>query len=280
MNPKSLQSRIGIGATDELSLRVSVGALVRVLFEHPIDGEWMLALERKATFWSRQDEHSVDVKAQPFGGALRIHDRMPLQNLIGDFHFDSEESRSEQDFRLFIRPTAWEILREFCSQQLRYEKDAVLESDPLRELTEEFAGTLKVNLQPDQFTYQAVGIVVEDHPSATEYFHARGYPTARIYRIFEARILDLSLASALTRNSEDCSDDDLRDLALQDSQKGGSGRANAVLTLPLRAINDFYLTIPPEARNRPIWFQDQQLDETVTAILEGVTVPKYQRLPS
>ncbi len=37
------------GAAGELSLRVSVATLVRVLFEHPRDGEWMLALERKAT---------------------------------------------------------------------------------------------------------------------------------------------------------------------------------------------------------------------------------------
>ena len=37
----------GIGATNELSLRVSVAMLVRVLFKNPRDGEWMLALERK-----------------------------------------------------------------------------------------------------------------------------------------------------------------------------------------------------------------------------------------
>jgi hypothetical protein len=37
------------GAAGKLSLRVSVATLVRVLFEHPLDGELMLALERKAT---------------------------------------------------------------------------------------------------------------------------------------------------------------------------------------------------------------------------------------
>ena len=37
----------GIGATDELSLRLSVATLVRVLFENPKDRELMLALERK-----------------------------------------------------------------------------------------------------------------------------------------------------------------------------------------------------------------------------------------
>ena len=40
---------IGIGATAELSLRVSVATLVRVLIQNPNDDELMLALERKAT---------------------------------------------------------------------------------------------------------------------------------------------------------------------------------------------------------------------------------------
>ena len=40
---------IGVGATDELSLRVSVATLVRVLFKNPSDDELLLALERKAT---------------------------------------------------------------------------------------------------------------------------------------------------------------------------------------------------------------------------------------
>src|SRR5688500_121371 len=47
MKTKAIVSEVGIGATDELSLRVSVAALVRVLFEHPDDGTLMLAIERK-----------------------------------------------------------------------------------------------------------------------------------------------------------------------------------------------------------------------------------------
>ena len=35
----------GIGATNDLNLRVSVATLVRVLFENPRDGQLMLALE-------------------------------------------------------------------------------------------------------------------------------------------------------------------------------------------------------------------------------------------
>jgi hypothetical protein len=48
--------------------------------------------------------------------------------------------------------------------------------------------------------------------------------------------------------------------------------------MPVEEINDFYKTIPVEARNQPILFQTHHLDETVGAILEGVPVPKYRRL--
>ena len=268
----------GIGATDELSLRVSVGALVRLLFEKPWDRELMLALERKATLLDREHGHVVDVKSQPFGGAIQLLDVGALRKRIGHFHFDSEESRAEQDFRIFIRPAEWRTVREFCLGHLGQLNDPVLETDPTRELMEEFADTLGIKPERDQFTLRAVGTIVEDHPSATEYIYARGYPTARIYRIFEAHILDSSLASLMIRNSETCSDQDLGELALEDFRKGGHGRANAVLTLPFEEINASYLAVPLEARNSPTWFQDHQLDETVAAVLEGVSVPKYRRL--
>jgi hypothetical protein len=277
MKTKSFSSEIDIGATDALSLRVSVAALVRVLFEHPDDGDLMLALERKATLLKEDGRHIVDVKAQPFGGALRIRAMEPLQNLIDDFHFDSEESRSEQDFRLFIRPSAWKALRDFCLQQFSHEKDAVLESDPTRELTEEFADSLGIRLKRDQYICQAVGTVVEAQPSATEFIHAVGYATARMYRIFEVHIQDLSLADAMLNNSKSDSDQDLYELALADFRHGGPGRANAVLILPFQNINAFYKAIPSEARNKPVSFQNHLLDETVTAILHDVAAPKYRR---
>jgi hypothetical protein len=278
MKTKSFSSEIGIGATDELSLRVSVGVLVRVLFKHPDNGKWMLALERKATLLESETGHVVDVKSQPFGGALRLLDLRALQKQISDFHFDSEESHAEQDFRIFIRPSEWEAVRAFCLKLFDQINDSVLESDPTRELAEEFADALNINLKPDQYTVQAIGTILEDHPSATEYIHAKGFPTVRIYRIFEARILDHSLAFAMIENSESCSDQALRQRALQNSRNGEIGKANAVLTLPFQEITASYLAISSEARNQPVFFQNYQLDETVTAVLEGVTVSKYRRL--
>lgn len=278
MKAKSLYSEIGTGATDELSLRVSVATLVRVLFHHPNDGKLMLALERKATLLEEDDQCFVDIKAQPFGGAIYIHDTKVLQDFISEFHFDSEGSRAGHDFRLFIRPSDWETIREFCLQQFSQMEDSVLESDPEREIAEEFAETLGINIRPDQYIYQPVGTILENDPFPTENFHARGYATVRIYRTFEARILDPAVIAVLLENSENCSDENLRELTLQDSQQGKPGRANAVLTLPFREINDFYTGIPLEARNQPVFFQNHQLDETVAAVLEGVTVPKYRKV--
>ena len=67
-------------------------------------------------------------------------------------------------------------------------------------------------------------------------------------------------------------------LALEDAQNGGKGRANAILALPLKRICDVYLAMSPNERNAPILFEENRLDETVPAVLEGITVPKYQRL--
>jgi hypothetical protein len=83
---------IGVGATAELNVRVSVATLVRVLFKKPNNDELMLALERKATLRRTEDGGEVRVKSQPFGGAIRILDLSAMQDLVGDFHFDSARS--------------------------------------------------------------------------------------------------------------------------------------------------------------------------------------------
>jgi hypothetical protein len=277
MTDQRFKTDISIGATDELSLRVSVATLIRVLFEHPKDGEVRLALERRATLHDAALRRAVEVKSQPFGGAIRIHDPGPLQSLIGNFHFDSEESRAVQDFRILIRPSTWKAVRQFCIRHFNIADDSVLETDARRELEEEFTETMGISLKPEQYTCQAVGTVIEDRPTPTANFYARDFPTVRIYRIFQARILDDSLAGALVMNSESHSNDHLRERALQDARHHGNGWANAVLTLPLRPISAFYEATSPDARNRPVVFQGHLLDETVAALLENVTVPKYQR---
>ena len=264
----------GIGATDELSLRVSVATLARVVFQHPDNGEWMLAVERKATL----HKEKVEVKSQPFGGAIRILDLDAIHNLIGDFHFDSERSRIERDFRLFIRPSSWSVLREFCIQHFSRVDDPILETDPARELIEEFHDALGISLQPEQYVSKPMTTVVEDEAAPTDNIHGQGLPTVRVYRIFEAHITDAALIESMLKNSADISHEDLCRLARNASQKNGEDRANAILTLPLKRISDFYLNIPLKERNAPILFEDQRLDETVSTVLDGIAAPKYRRI--
>jgi len=268
----------GIGPTKDLNLRVSVAILVRVLFENPGNSEWMLALERKATLHEAENGRVVEVRAQPFGGAIRILDLSAIQTLTRDFHFDTERSLSEQDFRILIRPSAWEKVREFCIEQFKQAADLVIETDPARELAEEFADALKINLQREQYACSPVATVVENEAAPTDNINTKGFPTVRVYRVFEAIISDCALAYHIMKNSESFSDQHLRDLAFVDAQNGGKGRANAMLVLPLIPLTDHYLSLPPENRNAPILFESHRLDETVSAILDGINTPKYQKL--
>ena len=278
MTSGPLQEEIGVGLTNELSLRVSVAALVRVLYEDPNDGALLLALERKATLQKQSDGSSVEITVQPFGGALRILDHSLLEQAIGDFHFDSQRSRAEQDFRIFIRPAGWQALQDFCVQQFAEPSSAALETGPERELTEEFISTMRLNLAPEQWTCEPVGTVIESAPAPTVNAYSQGSLTARIFRVFEARITDATLASQMTIASRRHSNPDLEKLAREDVLRGGRGWANTVLTLPWHPLLSLYGTLPPETLNRTLAYQGHWLHETVAALLEGVNVPKYRRL--
>lgn len=274
---KPNHAEIGVGATEDLNLRVSAATLVRVLFKNPRDGNLMLALERKATLREAEKERLVEIKSQPFGGAIRVLELRALRERIGDFHFDSEWSRSEQDFRIFIRPSAWETVREFCIEHFSRVDSPVLETDPGRELAEEFADALKINLRQDQYIHKPVATVVEDDPAPTKNIHAKGILTVRVYRIFEATISDPLLVHTIMANSESLSHQDLCDLALEDAQNGGKGRANAILALQMKFIRNIYLAMSPKERLGPILFEKNLLDETVPVVLDGIAIPKYQR---
>lgn len=123
---------VGVGATAELSLRVSVATLVRVFLKNPDDDELVLALERKATLRRAEDGLEVRVKSQPFGGAIRVLDLSTVHDVVGDFHFDSGRSQAERDFRIFIRPSSWSSLREFCLEHIVLDDDPILETSPRR----------------------------------------------------------------------------------------------------------------------------------------------------
>jgi hypothetical protein len=274
MMPKAHE--IGIGPTAELSLRASVATLVRVLFKNPNDDELMLALERRATLRGTEGGGAVRVKSQPFGGAIRIFDVRTICDLLGDFHFDSERSRAEQDFRIFIRPSAWSLLREFCLEHISLDDDLILETIPTRELVEEFAETLGIDLQPEQYFCGPVATVVENKATSTEHIYARATPTVRVYRIYEASITDVFFLHVMLRRSAGLSHQGLSELAIADAQKGGKGKASAVLALPWKRLQSIYRAMLPATRNFPVMFESNRLDSTVAAILEEIAVPRYQ----
>ena len=262
-------------STEIKQLRASVATYNRVLFLHPDTGLQMLALERQGTVL---EDGSVSVRGQPFGGSIHILNPTPLQKIIGKIQFDSERSKNEQDFRILIPPSKWELIKEYCLRHLKDDEDIDLETEPDRELTEEFFETIKAKLNPGQYTVQPQGFVIENNPVRSENAYARGQLTVHLYRIYEVQIVDPTLCRILLTISHLYSDQDVAALAQQDADNYGKGRFNTVLTLPLESVTSTYLTLGPDERYREISVEQHALDESVLAILPGVDVPQYQRM--
>jgi hypothetical protein len=271
---------IGVGPAAELSLRVSIAALARVLLEDPESEQTLLALERVATWRERDGLPEVVVKAKPYGGGVRLRDPRALQAAIGDFHFDSARSREEGDFRIVIREADWPQVQAFCVRSLRLKVGGPLESSPARELAEELGDALKVDLSQEQaWTLAPLEIVVEVLPTPTANPRAPGAPTVRIYSVYEASLRSPELIAAVLANSAAVSNEQLRQQAWEDRRAGGKGRANATLTLPLDWLMRVYSEIAIGERGTLCNIGGYLLDGNVAAILPGVEVPKYHRQP-
>lgn len=252
-------------------LRVSVATYDQVIFPHPEHGTIMLALERKSTVLK---DGSVKVRAQPFGGGVKILDPASLKEMLGELRFDSERSKRDQDLRILIEPSKWNEVRQYCLRHLEDLADNELESSPVRELVEEFEETLGVELKPSQYTVQAMGFAIEDHPVWTENWYARGFPTVRVYRTYLVHLLDMKLCKTILGTSQEITDEMLGKRAMENA----AGRANSVLALPLNSVTEAWLAIPPESRYRKIKVDGYELDESVLAVLGDVDVPQYQRI--
>jgi len=263
----------GVDTTEKL--RVSVATYNQVIFSHPESGETMLALERRATVLG---DGSVSVLAQPFGGGVRIFDSASLGKTIGEIQFDSERSKQDQDFRILIPLSKWEAVKRYCLHHLENPGDSELEVTPDRELVEEFEETFDVRLKSDQYTAQPMGIVIEDNPVRTKNWYARGWLTVRVYHTFKVQLLDSEVYTAMLATSQGCSDQELGMIALEDAHRGGRGRANSVLALPLNSVKEAYLALPRDERYGKIMVENHHLDESVLAILGDVEVPQYQRM--
>jgi hypothetical protein len=253
--------------TKDLSLRVSVAALVRVLFTNPEDGIEMLVLERTATLTNSKRRAAI-VKVKPFGGGLRILKPMKLKKLIGDFQYDSERSLEEGDFRIHIRPEQWENVKKICQEHLTLQNQGIIETSPVRELSEEMHDSLQIQLNPEDFTLSTGMLLIEERMTATENIHAPGTPTKRVYYLFEARLKNSHIMEMILENSLLYSDQDLERIAYKDAQQGGKGRANAVITMPLDHLVAFYRSVSVEKRESALSYAGHLLDGNVSAILE------------
>jgi len=264
-----------VGDTDALSLRVSVGALVRVLFPGREDGATMLALERTATVRTVEGRSEVSVMAKPFGGGIRIADPGALRAAIGDFRYDSERSRQERDFRIQIHPASWGSVKRVCEEHLRSGGGDILDTSPERELTEEFGDALGVGILRSQYRLSPAGMLLEDGARKTDSVRARGRPTVRVYYVFEAWLQDPETISSLLDSSR-ASDGDLRAEAQRRAEGGGRGRANAALVLGLEDLRSTYLATPRDRRGEPLSRGGHLLAGNVAAIVGGVDCPRYE----
>ena len=107
---------------------------------------------------------------------------------------------------------------------------------------------------------------------------ARGVPTVRVYYIYEAWIKSAELINKIVlTDTKRYSDEHLREMAREDSKRGGRGKANAIVTLPLDDVMDRYTSIPLERRSEPVRVGQYQLDGNVPAVLRNIDHPGYQR---
>lgn len=258
---------IGIGATDKLSLRVSVGALTKVLFTDPVNGKLMLALERTATLRTDGNKSVVVVKAKPFGGGVRLLNPQGLKELIGEFHYDSVRSFEEGDFRIQINPKYWGKIKEVCRAHLQDNGRGILDPSPERELAEEFEDSIKITITPDKYDLTPKGMLVEDKITETDNIHAHGLPTLRVYYLFDVMLKDRKIIDRMIDNSRHYSDSDLQRIANEEARQGGKGRANAMLIMPLDELKNLYRSIPKEKHRNLVKYKGYQLDGNVSNIL-------------
>lgn len=257
---------IGVGATDELSLRVSVASLVRVLFKNPQDGQIMLALERTATLREKAGIRNVTVSVKPFGGGVRLTNPELMKKMIGNFHYDSERSRREKDFRIQIAPSSWEMIKNICRDQ-KIPEYRILDDSPERELEEEFEDSLNVKITPLRYRLKKLGMIIHEKPEKTNSVRAPDQPTVRIYYLFEAEIVDSDLVLKIISNSQKYSDHDLQEIVWEDVRKGGKGRANGTLVLPFDKLKKLYHSLPSDRDGKPVVFGDHYFENNVISIL-------------
>ncbi|MGW8314689.1 MAG: hypothetical protein ACWGNV_03740 [Bacteroidales bacterium] len=257
----------GTGPSEGFNLRVSVGVLIRVLFHHPVDGQLMLALERTSTLIKAKGKSEVVVRTKPFGGGARILKPDELKDLIGNFNYDSKRSQEEGDFRILINHDNWGKIVALCREHLSGKRVGVIDFSPVRELSEEFQDSLHILITSNDYSLSPGGMRIEDELTPTENVNARGFPTKRIYYLYDAWLESSAIVAMTMENSRKYSDRDLEKMAVEEAKQGGKGRANAMLSLPLVQLLEFYRSVQHVSKDSPLSYRGHQLDGNIPAIL-------------
>ena len=123
-------------------------------------------LQLPASAFEVVNEYTMWVDAP--GGAIRILDTGSFLEHLGRFNYDSERSKSERDFRVYVQPSAWEAVRDFCLQNLKMENSSTLETEQLVDAAGVNRGRHLGPIRPDFGRLQA-GAGLQPNPTMVEH---------------------------------------------------------------------------------------------------------------
>ena len=257
-------SGVGIGATDEFSLRVSTGVLAQLYYVDE-QGNRQAVLERKATCETDKNnagQWKAKLQAQPVGGASRLLKPQVLLSELNGFNYDSADSATGGDFRIQVRPEDWSKVKAFCLNSFTNLDIGNVEANVEREVCEELLDAFNVSytegdslstLQKilmdmlgakaitDVYQVENLGPQLQGEPQVTEKMGVSGSVTARVFNIQRVVLISPALIAQIRRNA-DIPNDQLASRAREKALKAGKGKATALAIIPEIVLADKFPT--------------------------------------
>ncbi len=220
-------------------VRVSVGSLTLLTISDPLDQKEYFAFERRATGSSERGRKTWSTKSVPFGGAIKIKDKSALVDLIGDFDFDSDESRENNDFRIIVDRRKWKKIKIFCERSISQNNKRVIDFDPFDEIKEEIWKPTKIEVTRKKLSTKRIGTFANDFPVPTENINTPGKQTYRFYCLYNTRVVDQQLAKKLLKHADLRMDKECGFTAIKSRRTKGDGRYNSILMVGKKEFEEF-----------------------------------------
>lgn len=236
-----LPSGIGIGKTDDLTLRVSAACLTLMILQR--ESEEMALFERVIRL---DDKGVLTTQLQPIGGATGIIDCYGLEAACGTYNFDSIAAAKESDLRIFIRPSQWALMRAFLESELIGVNTGVVESTPLREIREEVGELLGMYIDSSSFSTTRIGCHFQDLPR--ESVRKDGAETVRVFAIDEVRLSNPDLIAQIEVY---CTSHDFTS-QLAELNRRSLKKSSGLCLMPLKDVVTAVSRCPEEDREKPI----------------------------